>query len=75
MPKEIKSYQCNLCKTQYYYKNVAQKCEESHEVILKTTSEYFKRESVIPDAIEVEFSDGSHATYRKNEPPTQPALG
>ncbi len=63
MPKEVKTYECNHCRTSYNNVVLAETCEFSHQTILKVIPTYYKKASIIPDSIEVEFKDGSHATY------------
>lgn len=53
--KELKLYQCEICKTQYKSETECEKCEKSHKKELKTTNmkflSYKNSEDGFPTAI------------------------
>ena len=67
--KERKIYQCEICATVYKERSECEKCEKSHKV--KATVEnarylsYKQNEKGLPHAVELEFSDGSRAWYKR----------
>lgn len=66
--KELKLYQCELCKTQYADKNEAKKCEEYHARDFKIDSLLYKgmneTSEKFPVKIWVKSKNGEERMYR-----------
>lgn len=67
--KELKLYQCEICKTQYKDKAECEKCEKSHikpKKITETMYLNFKDDNTgYPVSITVEMEDGFTITYKR----------
>lgn len=66
--KELKLYQCELCRTQYADKNEAKRCEEYHVRDLKIDSFLYKgmneTSEKFPVKIWVKAKNGEERMYR-----------
>lgn len=67
--KEITTFQCEICGTQFKSKQVAEECENAHKKIKKVTAikyrPYTSAKDGIPDWINVEFDNGKTIRYTR----------
>ena len=62
--KEITSYVCEICGTEYREIDDCKRCESSHIKIKKIEKEQYNSLYKYPIAITVEFEDGKTIRYR-----------
>ena len=67
--KERKIYQCEICATVYKERSECEKCEKSHKIKAAIVNArylgYKQNEKGFPHTVELEFSDGSRAWYKR----------
>ena len=66
--KEIKLYQCEICKRQYQDKQIAIACEKKHFVVDKVTDPIYdasEHKSEYPESVLVHFTNGKSARYNR----------
>lgn len=66
--KEIITYQCEICGTQYAEKNRAKECEKAHAKPLTVTPVRYNallNDGTYPPIVNVQFSDGTTLRYRR----------
>lgn len=67
--KEILSYKCKVCGTEYKEKSKCKQCEEAHktkgEIIEMRYRSCFADKSGYPDKIIVKFEDGNEQVYKR----------
>lgn len=62
--KEQKLYVCDFCGTQYKDKEKARTCEKGHKVYNRISDVRYHAGVMLPDRVEVEFTDGSRRWYK-----------
>ena len=62
--KEQKLYVCDFCGTQYKDKEKARICEKGHKVYNRISDVRYHTGAMLPDRVEVEFTDGSRRWYK-----------
>lgn len=67
--KELKLYQCELCRTKYTDRNQAEKCEKYHtkdiEIIKCEYRGMNECNDTFPEKIRVRSKDGAEVMYRR----------
>ena len=61
--KEITSYVCEMCGTEYKEIGDCKRCEESHIKIKQIERAQYEESDKYPTKITVEFEDGKTVTY------------
>lgn len=67
--KEVKHFVCDFCQTEYADKASAKRCEENHKQPCSIGKcryiRYANNEKGYPISVEILFSDGSTAVYKR----------
>jgi hypothetical protein len=68
--RELKLYECEICRTQYASEKAAIDCEQSHRKIVKVKASKYRSQKSnpmgYPDRITVEFDNRREVIYTKD---------
>lgn len=65
--KELKLYQCEICKTQYNEKRKAVECEKSHLPYIAVMNSRYKPNGKYPETVRITFADKHQFIYYRGK--------